>query len=388
MQFRGWGQPEAPPLQTWGVDASEGSLQSLDDLGPAFNTPLDPGMSGAGSGDLGAGEPWQVRAPRVLGAEEALGPRDPSKWNRLAAAAQPATLSKRDRFAMRLRGIMGGMARGAAAATGIPAWQRAAAQVQQRDEMAAGMEASERKSRLSYLADLAERQQAEEKRYADYAQHPMSEYDGQQMPLTAAIGMETQRQTARLRGEQEEWRRAEAERDQSEFETTEARLSASAAAADADRDAARAQSQQNFTINQAGIQRRSDAMMANRESQQAITAEYRAARAAAKTAGGEMAWTDLLSYAMRMLKAQNPNPYKTWSPGEITAEALRLKNDVIPELSDSPDQFEGVVRGLDFANNFNLQQEPLSQSWRVPRVWGDDPSPGFYPSDDIEEEGE
>lgn len=145
-----------------------------------------------------------VSGPRVLTADEYLGPSQSSRWDELSrqASAQPQ-MRKRDRVMMHVKNVMGGLAHGAAAATGIPAWQRAAAQIDHDNEMQARTDAVEAKSQLSYLAQLAEKQQHEADERADYERHPMSEYNGQRMPLDSAMQMAEREGRAAIEGRRE-----------------------------------------------------------------------------------------------------------------------------------------------------------------------------------------
>lgn len=132
---------------------------------------------------------WSEQSPRVLSVDEAMGPR--TDWASLRQGAQPQQ-RKRSGWDVATDAVVN-VAHGAAAATGIPAWQRAAASLDRDVAMRASDDRAEAKAASSSLAELGRQQAAEDRERARYALHPMSEVNGQMVPLSAAMAQAHQR---------------------------------------------------------------------------------------------------------------------------------------------------------------------------------------------------
>ena len=181
---------------------------------------------------------------RVLSPEEAL-PENEGRWERLIQAAQgggrhlrpkqqrtldamPKVLSeegmtrkqrlayrddqaikagqptRRERIMGELGALFSGMAAGAAASTGIPAWQRANAQLMHDRAYGDAQQAQEQQSRLATLASLGRSQAAEAKSRQGLLTDPMVEFEGQVMPRAAADSILNRRLRGDLAGQTEE----------------------------------------------------------------------------------------------------------------------------------------------------------------------------------------
>lgn len=112
--------------------------------------------------------------------------------------------TRRERIAGEFGDMFAGMAHGAAAATGMPAWQRASRQVAADREAANAMNAAERKSRLATLASLGKSQADEAETRADLLTDPVVEFEGQRMPRAAADNILNRRLRERIAGQTNE----------------------------------------------------------------------------------------------------------------------------------------------------------------------------------------
>jgi len=150
-----------------------------------------------------AAGPWSEEPPeqarpqqpyRVLSADEALGPA--SKWD--ALRKQEPQPRKRNGWDMASSAAVH-IANGVAAATGMPAWVRAAQSLNRDAEMGRKMDAMQAKAHADYLHDLQKQEAAEEHDRSQYALHPLAEVDGQEMPLSDAMSLTEHRLTDQYR---------------------------------------------------------------------------------------------------------------------------------------------------------------------------------------------
>lgn len=120
-----------------------------------------------------------------------------------ALLAKPP-LSKAAIASRRGSDIVAGIAAGAYAGTGLPAWGRANASIQRDRETDAAMAASEEKSRLAWAAMQVREDSADARARATMLSHPMVRTpDGRTIPLTDAIRMEEMEGRRTLREGQE-----------------------------------------------------------------------------------------------------------------------------------------------------------------------------------------
>ncbi len=148
---------------------------------------------------------WQrPAAPRILSIDEGMGVYDPSPMNRRIAELQSGPqLSRGQRGMQHAMNIARGLAHGAAAGTGLPAWRRAQASIDQDFETQQRADAVEQKSRLAEIARIQEAQAAQMAERSKYASSPMSEYNGQRMPASLAMRLAAQEAQATVQGRQQ-----------------------------------------------------------------------------------------------------------------------------------------------------------------------------------------